>query len=116
MLDGQLNGKKKTLTNIRGGMKATKSTVISTLTGSSQYIEPAAVKRIWSRSVEKRKLCCTTFIGDGDSKSYQEVCEMYPYNEVTIHKEECLAHVSKRLKKTLCNIKKNTKNITSNSN
>ena len=41
-------------------------------TGSSQSMEP-----------------------DGDSKSFQEVCATHPYNEVTIHKEECLAHVSK---------------------
>ena len=81
-------------------------------TGSSQSMEPAAAKRIWSRSVKKRKLCYTTFIGDGDSKSYQEVCEMDPYNGATIHKEECLAHVSKRLKKTLCKKKKNTKKQT----
>ena len=81
-------------------------------TGSSQSMEPAAAKRIWSRSVENRKLCYTTFIGDGDSKSYQQVCEMDPYNGVTIHKEECLAHVSKRLKKTLCKKKKNTKKQT----
>ena len=31
-------------------------------------MEPAAAKLIWSRSVEKHKLCYTTFIRDGDSK------------------------------------------------
>ena len=34
---------------------------------------------------------------------------MDPYPLVSIHKEECLAHVSKRLKKSICKIKKNTK-------
>ena len=38
-------------------------------TGSNQSMEPAVAQLIWSRSVEKRKLCYTTFIGDGDSKS-----------------------------------------------
>ena len=33
---------------------------------------------------------------------------MNPYDPLRIHKEERLAHVSKRLKKTLCKIKKNT--------
>ena len=75
-------------------------------------MEPAAAKLMWNRSVEKRKLCYTTFIGDGDSKSFQQVCEMDPYDGATIHKEECLALVSKRLKKTLCKIKKNTKSHT----
>ena len=78
-------------------------------TGFSQSMEPAAAKLIWNRSVEKHKLRYTTFIGEGDSKSFQQVCEMDPYDGATIHKEECLAHVSKRLKKTLCKIKKNTK-------
>ena len=78
--------------------------------GSSQSMEPTAAKMIWNRSVQKRKLCYTTFLGDGDSKSFQQVTEMDPYNGVQIEKEECLAHVSKRLKKTLCMVKNNTKN------
>ena len=79
-------------------------------TGSSQSMEPAAAMLIWSRSIQKRKLCYTTFIGDGDSKSFQQVCNLNPYNGTPIRKEECLAHVSKRLKKTLCTVKMNTKN------
>ena len=50
----------------------------------------------------------TTFTGDGDNKSFQRVCEMDPYDEVTssIHKEEFLVHVSNQLKNTLCERKK----------
>ena len=81
-------------------------------TGSSQSMEPAAATLIWSRSVESRKLCYTTFIGDGDSKSYQQVSKMNPYDGALIRKEECLAHVSKRLKQTLRKKKKNTRNKT----
>ena len=33
---------------------------------------------------------------------------MNPYDIPTMHKEECLAQISKRLKKTLCKIKNNT--------
>ena len=36
-------------------------------------MEPAVATLIWSRSVERRKLCHTTFIGNGDDKSYQQV-------------------------------------------
>ena len=75
-------------------------------------MEPAATQMIWSRYVEKRKLCYTTFIGDGDSKSYQLVSDMPLYNGDTIHKEECLAHASKRLKENLCKKKMNTKSKT----
>ena len=67
-------------------------------------------KLIWSRSVEKRKLCYTTFIGDGDSKSFNQVCDLNLYSNTTVRKEVCLAHVTKRLKKTLCIVRKNTKN------
>ena len=74
-------------------------------------MEPTAAKLIWSKSAEKRKLCYTTFIGDGDNTSYQQVSDMSLYNGDIIHKEECLAHVSKRLKKTLCK-KRNTKSKT----
>ena len=73
-------------------------------------MEPAAAKLIWGRSVEKRKICYTTFIGDVDSKWFQQVCDLNLYNDTPVRKDECLAHVSKRLKKTLCTVKKNTKN------
>ena len=86
-----------------------KDSCMKNFSGSSQSMEPEAAKIIWGRSTEKRKLCYTTFIGDGESKSYNQVSNMNPYGTLPIHKEECLAHVSKRLKKTLCKIKKNTK-------
>ena len=73
-------------------------------------MEPEAAKIIWSRSISKHQLCYSTFFGDGDSKSYQQVVTMDPYPLVPIHKEECIAHVSKRVKKSLCRIQKNTKN------
>ena len=75
-------------------------------------MEPEAARIIWNRSVDKHQLCYSTFIGDGDSKSYQQVVNMDPYPLVQIHKEECLSHVSKRIKKTLCRINKSTKHRT----
>ena len=74
-------------------------------------MEPEAAKIIWGRSTEKHKLCYTTFIGDADAKSYCQVSAINPYGSLPIHKEECLAHVSKRIKKRLCTVKKNTKNF-----
>ena len=82
-------------------------------TGSSQSMEPAAAKLIRSRSVEKHKIFYTTLIRDTDSKSYpQLVRDMKLYDGATIHKEECLAHVSKRVKKSLCKKKRNIKSKT----
>ena len=73
-------------------------------------MKPEAAKLIWSRSISKHQLCYSTFIGDGDSKSYQQGVIIDPCPLVPIHKEESIAHVSKRVKKSLCRIKKNTKN------
>ena len=80
--------------------------------GTSQSMEPEAAKLIWGRSIAKRKLCYTTFIGDGDSKAYNEITLMKPYDPITVQKEECITHVAKRLKKNLCTIKNNTANKT----
>ena len=77
-------------------------------TRSSQSMEPAAAKLIWSRSIGTRTLCYTIFIGDGDSKSFQPACDLNLY-DTPVRKEECSGYVSKRLKKTLCKVKKNTK-------
>ena len=62
-------------------------------------MEPHAAEVIWSRSNEKHRLCYSTFISDGDSKAYRQVVSINPYQDVPIHKEECLAHVSKCMKK-----------------
>ena len=80
-------------------------------------MELATTERVWSRSVERRKLCYTTSIGDGDGKSFQLVRERDPYNGVTIHKGERLALVSKRLKMRHCKQRRTPKiKLTSNAN
>ena len=49
------------------------------------------------RSIETN-LRYTTFIGDGDSKSFSAIQRMKPYgSDVTITKEECVGHVAKRM-------------------
>ena len=81
-------------------------------TDSSQSMEPEAAKTIWARSIERHQLVYSTFIGDGDSKSYHQVCELDPYPTVPVAKEECIAHVTRRLKKHLMRVKPSTKNKT----
>ena len=41
-------------------------------------MEVVGAKRIWERSIEKNKLRYTTFYGNGDSKGYLGVCNVYP--------------------------------------
>ena len=75
-------------------------------------MEPEAAKRIWGRSLEKNSLVYSVFVGDGDSKSYQQVVDLDPYPLVKIRKEECQTHVVKRLKRNLKKKKRSTKKAT----
>lgn len=59
------------------------------------------MKRVTKSAVERRELYCPIFIGDRDSTGFQLVRETVPNNAGTIHKEECLMYVSKRVKKKL---------------
>ncbi|KAK3751940.1 hypothetical protein RRG08_046215 [Elysia crispata] len=59
----------------------------------------------WAQCVEKFRLKYTTFVGDGDSKAYNKVCDLTPYGpDVEIEKEECLYHVGKRMGAALRNV------------
>ena len=75
-------------------------------------MEPEAAERIWGRSLERNRLVYSVFVGDRDSKAFQHVTTLNPYTLVKVRKEECLAHVAKRLKKKLKKIKANTKTKT----
>ena len=72
---------------------------------SSPAMEAEAVKEIWLRSEDMNRLRYTSYIGDGDSKGYQCVCDARPYGEKKIEKEECVGHVQKRLGRSLINLK-----------
>ena len=61
-------------------------------------MEVAGVERIYKRSEHDRKLQYTSFIGDGDSKSYSAINELKPYGpDVETSKLECVGHVQKRM-------------------
>ena len=45
--------------------------------GSAPGMEPEGAKRIFSRSIENQNLRYSEFLGDGDSKSYVNVKEIY---------------------------------------
>ena len=67
---------------------------------------------MFSRSVEKRGLKYTTYVGDGDSSSYGKVAEAMEkiYGEsYKIVKEDCIGHIQKRMGSNLRNYKKNMK-------
>ena len=78
-----------------------------TTAASSGGMEAEAAPILWRRS-EERRLRYTTFIGDGDSKSFIAVQNASPYGpHVKIEKEECVGHVQKRVGTNLRKLKKN---------
>lgn len=61
-------------------------------------MESEGVARIFGRSLEKHNIRYSPFVGDGDSKSYSEVLRLAPYGPAFhIPKEDCIAHVTKRM-------------------
>ena len=61
-------------------------------------MEVEGAVRIYQWSEEKHKLRCIPYVGDGDSESYTIVKNAAPYGPaVYIDKEECIAHVTKRM-------------------
>ncbi|GFT80601.1 uncharacterized protein TNCV_5123031 [Trichonephila clavipes] len=63
--------------------------------------------RIFERSLIKRDLQYTEYYGDGDSKGFLQVKDIYGENSVT--KLECIEHIQKRVGSRLRKLKKNTK-------
>ena len=74
--------------------------------GSAPGMEAAGACRMWQRSEEKNKLRYTTFLGDGDSKSFSAVSQEVSY---PVAKIDCVGHVQKRLGTRLCKLVKKEK-------
>ncbi|GBM25209.1 hypothetical protein AVEN_184621-1 [Araneus ventricosus] len=58
-------------------------------------MESVGAFRIFERSVMKRELQYTEYYGDGDSKAFLKVKDIY--GEDTVTKLECIGHVQKRV-------------------
>ena len=70
----------------------------------SSLNEPEGAKRIFPRSIETHNARYTGFYGDGDSKAYTEVKDIYGDGLVT--KFECIGHYQKRVGMRLRKLKK----------
>ncbi|GFW48965.1 uncharacterized protein TNCV_3901631 [Trichonephila clavipes] len=80
--------------------------VCSNYKGSSGNMEAVGAFRIFERSLIKRDLQYTEYYGDGDSKGFLQVKDIYGENSVT--KLECIGHIQKRVGSRLRKLKKNT--------
>ncbi|GFX54904.1 uncharacterized protein TNCV_3318211 [Trichonephila clavipes] len=63
--------------------------------GSSSSMEPVGAYRIFERSEDHRMLRYTDYYGDGDSKAFDAVKDIYRKDSVT--KLECIGHIQKEL-------------------
>ena len=62
--------------------------------------------RIFQRSVEQYSLRYVDFVGDGDSKAYNEITDALVYEEKPVTKPECVEHVQKKMGSRICSLKK----------
>ena len=79
--------------------------------GSSGAMEITGLKRIYERSIENNKLRYTFYVGDGDTKSFNDLRGTNPYPGHDLVKGECIGHVQKRVGGRLRKIKTDYKGI-----
>lgn len=77
--------------------------------GSAPKMEQVGVERIFGRSIEKNKVRYTEYYGDGDTKSFASVENVY--GEKLVVKKECIGHVQKRVGTRLRKLKKTEKGL-----
>lgn len=66
--------------------------------GTSGGMEIDGAIKLFERSMPKYNVMYTEYLGDGDSKAYQAVCEARPYGQdVSIEKLECIGHIQKHM-------------------
>ncbi|MBX9702962.1 MAG: hypothetical protein K2X39_02290, partial [Silvanigrellaceae bacterium] len=77
--------------------------------GSASGMECEGAIRIFQRSIKNHKLQFINFLGDGDSKSYNSVKDVYP--NIKVNKLECVGHYQKRVGTRLRKLKKKVRGL-----
>ena len=72
-------------------------------------LEAKCSELIFNRSIKKHDIVYNGYLGDGDSKGFEKVKNIYPDEPVT--KCECVGHIQKRVGNRLRNLKKNVKGL-----
>ncbi|GFV49608.1 uncharacterized protein TNCV_2814661 [Trichonephila clavipes] len=66
--------------------------------GSAGMMVTVGMVRIFQRSLSHRSVRYTSYIEDGDSKTFSSITASNPYGEdITVSKIECVGHVQKRM-------------------
>ena len=93
-------------------MNPTEKTAVLIIFKSAESMEKEAAVEMFKRSIPLYNLKYTTYVGDGDSSSYGEVCDaMFKKygDEYIVVKEDCVGHIQKRMGTNLRTLKKNSK-------
>ncbi|KYN08308.1 hypothetical protein ALC62_00710 [Cyphomyrmex costatus] len=81
-------------------------------TGSAGKMEVDAAVEMFSRLEELHNIRYSSYVGDGDSKTFKDIVESQPYGEdCIVVKKECVGHVQKRMGVRLRKLKKETKGL-----
>ena len=77
-------------------------------TASSGAMEKDVTVEMFTNSIDRRKLKCVEYVGDGDTNSFgavvQAVAEKYGDN-YKAEKKDCIGHIQKRMGNALRNYK-----------
>ena len=68
-------------------------------------MEIVGMQKMFGRSVNLQGLRYTFYNGDGDTKSFEQICKSDPYPGHSITKGVCVGHVQKRVGSWLRNVK-----------
>ena len=77
--------------------------------GFAPAMEPEGTIRIFKISFEMHGLYYTKFFGDGDSKRYSSVKDIYSDFRINVAKYGCIGHVQKQMGTALRKLKKERK-------
>ena len=82
--------------------------------GSAGSMEASGLKECFMTSVETNKLRYTNYIGDWESKLYNDICQADPYEGTGVNELECIEHIQKSVGSRLRKLKSaNTKTVLS---
>lgn len=85
---------------------------VTNYSGSSGGMEVIGVEKLFQRSFEKTGVRYVKYLGDGDSKAFDNISNKKPYgNDVQIEKLECIGHVQKRVGARLRRLKNQHKKL-----
>lgn len=74
------------------------SNCVKNFDGASGAMAVEGAVKIFKRSLEERDVKYSTYLGDGDSRGFQQVVNEKPYGEhFKVEKWSCLGHIQKRM-------------------